>query len=114
MTPPPKVIELNRKTVVSAQLPAVIVGVMMLLGVRFIPGMGFVSSDKAITPETSELLIYKMDTMLTNQAGLVQKIRNLEIDTVQMGGRLDNVEGDVRELKDALNRVSPWPGEDYP
>jgi len=102
-----RVIHLSGKTVVAAPVSAVLVGAMVLLGIRFIPGVFPQERDNG-------LLIHKMDTMLLNQSGMAKTIHNLELDGAKMSGRLDNVEGDVRELKDAINRVAPWPGEDYP
>lgn len=96
-----KAIDLSGNTRVTLPIYTLMSVACVLLGVRH-----FSDGDAA----TSELLIYKMDTMLLNQSGLTQAIHQLEIDVNTHNGMIERNKEDIDKLQSVINRSGAWPG----
>lgn len=97
-----KAIDLSGNTRVTLHIYTLISVGCVLLGIRYLP-------DEAADSK-SDLLIYKMDTMLLNQSGLSQVIHQLELEVNTHKGMINRNKEDIDKLQNVLNRSTTWPG----
>lgn len=107
-----KAIVLSGDTRVTTTFHTLFLAACFLLGFRYMPNSSVDErkSGEQTADGDSDVLIYKMDLMLSSQSGVNKKLHDLEIEVNKQGGTIGRNREDIVEMQRIIGRSSGWPG----